>query len=430
MPIFYLSFMRLPVKVWKRLVRIQREFLWGDVGGGRKINWVSWKKVCQPKEEGGLGVRDIRLVNLSLLAKWRWRLIQQDGALWKEVLREKYGNNIGEVVTNGGGNWYRHTSRWWKDIMTIDDGNGMNWVNTELARKFNNGLDTYFWKSKWRGEVVLCNKYPRLFAISNQKEAKVGEIRVVSGNGLDWLFTWRRRLFVWEEGLLANLLLDLHGFVTSNGTDEWFWKLEDDGRFSVSSMYKKLDMVAGMGNDWGSEKKRVFSQVWKSPAPLKVVALFRRSLLNRIPTRLNLVQRHALLPNSSLRCVLCDLEEESTNHLFLHCNVACSVWEKVKVWFEIDFITPHNLFIHWLCWNAGMTANKVFQRGRRLVWHTTMWVIWRARNNCIFNNVVSSTKEIFDEIKVLSWRWSLYRIKILSCLFYEWCRNSRFCLRV
>jgi hypothetical protein len=295
-PIFYLSFMKLPVKVWKRLVRIQREFLWGGVGGGRKINWVSWKKVCQPKEEGVLGVRDIRLVNLSLLAKWRWRLIHHDDALWKEVLREKYGNNIGEVGTNGGGNWHRHTSRWWKDIMTIDDGDGANWFNTELVRKVHNGLDTYFWKTKWRGEVVFCNKYPRLFAISNQKEAKVGEIGVMSGTGVDWHFAWRRRLFVWEEDLLANLLLDLHGFVTSNGTDEWLWKLEDDGRFSVSSMYNKLEVVAGTGNDWGFEEKRVFSQVWKSPAPSKVVALSWRSLLNRIPTRLNLVHRHALPP--------------------------------------------------------------------------------------------------------------------------------------
>lgn len=70
-PIFYLSFLRMLVKVWRRLVRIQREFLWGEVGGGRKINWVKWSKVCQPKEKGGLGIRDIRLVNLSLLAKWR-----------------------------------------------------------------------------------------------------------------------------------------------------------------------------------------------------------------------------------------------------------------------------------------------------------------------------------------------------------------------
>jgi len=68
-PIFYLSFMRMSVKVWRRLVRIQMEFLWGRVGGGRKINWVKWSKVCQPKEKGGLGIRDIKLVNLSLLAK-------------------------------------------------------------------------------------------------------------------------------------------------------------------------------------------------------------------------------------------------------------------------------------------------------------------------------------------------------------------------
>jgi len=34
-------------------------------------------------------VRDIRLVNLSLLAKRRWRLLQNEEGLWKEVLVEK-----------------------------------------------------------------------------------------------------------------------------------------------------------------------------------------------------------------------------------------------------------------------------------------------------------------------------------------------------
>ena len=50
-------------------MRIQRELLWGGVGGGRKINWVEWSKVSQSKDKDGLGIRDIRLVNLSLLAK-------------------------------------------------------------------------------------------------------------------------------------------------------------------------------------------------------------------------------------------------------------------------------------------------------------------------------------------------------------------------
>jgi hypothetical protein len=41
------------------------------VRGGNKISWVKWSVVYQNKSQGGLGVRDIKIVNLSLLAKWR-----------------------------------------------------------------------------------------------------------------------------------------------------------------------------------------------------------------------------------------------------------------------------------------------------------------------------------------------------------------------
>jgi hypothetical protein len=43
--------------------------------------------VCKEKSKGGLGVRDLEVVNLSFLTKWRWRLLdREDLALWKEVL--------------------------------------------------------------------------------------------------------------------------------------------------------------------------------------------------------------------------------------------------------------------------------------------------------------------------------------------------------
>jgi hypothetical protein len=75
-PIFSLSFLKMPMSVWKKVVKIQRQFLWGGVRGGNKISWVKWAVVCKEKSQGGLGVRDVRLVNLSLLSKWRWRLLQ------------------------------------------------------------------------------------------------------------------------------------------------------------------------------------------------------------------------------------------------------------------------------------------------------------------------------------------------------------------
>lgn len=57
-------------------------------------NLDMWRKVCQPRCKGGLGVRDIRLVNVSLLAKWWWRLLQDQSSLWKEVLEDIYGPRV------------------------------------------------------------------------------------------------------------------------------------------------------------------------------------------------------------------------------------------------------------------------------------------------------------------------------------------------
>jgi len=37
------------------------------------------------------------------------------------------------------------------------------------------------------------------------------------------------------------------------------------------------------------------------------------------------------------------------------------------------------------------------------IWHATVWVIWIARNDRIFNNKVLEVDDIVEQIKVLSW---------------------------
>jgi hypothetical protein len=40
----------------------------------RKYHLAKWTKICKSKNKDGLGLKDIRKMNLSLLCKWWWKL--------------------------------------------------------------------------------------------------------------------------------------------------------------------------------------------------------------------------------------------------------------------------------------------------------------------------------------------------------------------
>ena len=266
-PIFYLSFLKLPVQVWKRLVRIQREFLWGGVEGSKKISWVKWESVCRHKSNGGLGIKDIRIMNVSLLVKWRWRLLNGNIALWKEVLEARYGAIVGGLLEEGFSGRPSFASEWWKDIVKLGDFGGPNWFNLGMERKVGNGLTSSFWNNVWRGDKCFRVKYPRLFSISTHTEAMVGEVGLVSDRGTVWSLNWRRHLFMWEEKVLVSFMEDLEGVRFSNEADVWKWKMEDNGVFTVSSSYKKLEELVFGEVVWSEGEKGVFDKMWRSPAP-------------------------------------------------------------------------------------------------------------------------------------------------------------------
>ena len=90
--LFYVVLL-IPSTLCKELEGLMAKFWRGDQSDARKIHWVSWEKMCQPKEVEGLGFKDLHVFNLAMLAKQGWRIMRNQDSLLARILKAKYFAN-------------------------------------------------------------------------------------------------------------------------------------------------------------------------------------------------------------------------------------------------------------------------------------------------------------------------------------------------
>ena len=86
---FMLSFFEVPRGVLERLDYFRSRFYWQGENHKRKYRLARWNILCQPKDQGGLGIKNLDVQNKCLLSKWLFKLINEDG-MWQHILRNKY----------------------------------------------------------------------------------------------------------------------------------------------------------------------------------------------------------------------------------------------------------------------------------------------------------------------------------------------------
>jgi hypothetical protein len=89
-PVYLLSFIKFPKWAIKILNSHMSNCLWNDSEGNHKYHLVNWDNVSMCKEYGGLGIPNLRDLNICLLASWIKRYQADNGKLWKEVIDVKY----------------------------------------------------------------------------------------------------------------------------------------------------------------------------------------------------------------------------------------------------------------------------------------------------------------------------------------------------
>ncbi|XP_028107652.1 uncharacterized protein LOC114306580 [Camellia sinensis] len=189
------------VGVVKSISKLQANFLWGGSATNRKVHMVKWKEVAKSKNQGGLGVRDLGVVNECLLLKWWWRYGSDDKALWKSVLCSRYGK----------------LSRGWTS--TLNQSVGVSIV----------------WK-----DISQLSVADQLFSLSTENEDSLQQIKAKFGASVGWQLQFRRNLLAWEEDELQRLLgmLVLSPCLRVGVEDSCSWLAEKSGKFSVASMWR------------------------------------------------------------------------------------------------------------------------------------------------------------------------------------------------
>jgi hypothetical protein len=361
--------MKMPVKVWKEVVKIQRDFLWGGLSKKTRICWVRWNDICKPKKEAGLGIKDLRMVNISLLTKWRWKLLSHQSEVWKDVVMAKYGPHISGKGNLGVSDVTRMSSTWWKDICNPDKDS--IWFVEAVEKRVGNGNLTTIWTDTWIGDQSLQQRFPRIYGISNQKESTIFNMGRWVENTWSWEFDWRRNLFVWEEPIKAEFLDVINQFVPSERDDLWLWRENKDDGFSVKSCYDMLQNKFSLSSVLEPSEELAYSMIWKCGAPSKVCAFSWQLLWDRLQTKDNL-QKRRILHHQQTMCVICGTAIETNAHLFLHCDFVAKVWYALMRWLGLVVIIPHNL----VC-SFGMTVGCGKDRREKecliLIWNSFMW---------------------------------------------------------
>ncbi|CAK8543130.1 unnamed protein product [Lathyrus sativus] len=121
-----------------------------------------------------------------------------------------------------------------------------------------------------------------------------------------------------------------------------------------------------------------------------------------------------------LDCVFCSSSLEDVSHLFFSCIKSTQVWNKICEYADIEIISENCCYSHAKVWNSSLRgrcqANRV-----NSIWFITCWSIWRSRNECIFNNVVTEVDSIVFDIKLSSWNWLILGRKgSKQCCLYDW----------
>uniref|UniRef100_A0A8I6XSL7 Reverse transcriptase zinc-binding domain-containing protein n=1 Tax=Hordeum vulgare subsp. vulgare TaxID=112509 RepID=A0A8I6XSL7_HORVV len=310
-PSYAMSVFKLPKEICNDITSTMSKYWCGDDDHKKHMHWFAWWKMCVPKEQGGMGFRDIHCFNLAFLAKQSWRLLSEPDSLCAQVLRAKYfpdGDLLNCSLKKG-------SSYTWQSIWS-----GLQTFKKGIIWRVGDGTSINLWNDPW----IPSSPNKRLHTPRNNIVlTRVSE-----------LIDEENR--VWDEDLIRQLFWPIDAERILNiplalGMMTYFvsWHPDRRGVFSVKSAYheewefqhgRKLRRTS---NYQTSGINPIWKTLWKLRIPVNVKIHAWRTLLGAIPCYGVLANRHI---RTSSQCPLCISDCESIKHVMFQCPRVLEIW--------------------------------------------------------------------------------------------------------
>ena len=102
------------------------------------------------------------------------------------------------------------------------------------------------------------------------------------------------------------------------------------------------------------------------------------------------------------RCYLCQMHEESIDHILLHCGKTRTLWALFFSLFRVQWVLPATIKETLLSWNRSLVGKKIKE-----VWRAgplcIFWTVWKARNSIAFEDDVLSIQRLKSSFVFLLW---------------------------
>ncbi|KAL6348179.1 hypothetical protein AAG906_002801 [Vitis piasezkii] len=168
-------------------------------------------------------------------------------------------------------------------------------------------------KDKWCGDSPLCSSFPSLFALTADKEERVADVwdpMAEGGNG-GWNPCFLRAFNDWE---------------VEDVEDKVSWTETKSGKFSVKSLYLAIEA--------GGSARFPSSLIWNENVQPKISFFAWEATWGKALTLDKVQKRGWALAN---RCFLCLENEETIEHLLLHCSRTKVLWDLLFTVFGVSW---------------------------------------------------------------------------------------------